>query len=73
MARKYGQWVGNPKGRAEDKTRCIEEVFSGLSPGGYQCQRKRGYGPRKQYCKQHANMIEKARSELRMMTKWQMR
>ena len=53
--RRYGQWVGNPKGRRQDPTKCIEEVWP--SNGGwipYQCTRKRGHGPDGLYCKQHA-------------------
>ena len=50
--RRYGQWAGNPKGAAEDKTRCIESVWSDYVGG--QCSRKRGYGKDGLYCKQHA-------------------
>jgi hypothetical protein len=52
---RYGVWNGCPQGRAEDLTRCIEEVWP--SDGTwipYQCCRKRGHGPDKLYCKQHA-------------------
>ena len=55
---RYGQWAGNPRGHAEDKTRCVEEVWG--EGGGYipsQCRRKRGYGPNSEYCKQHADML----------------
>ncbi len=55
--RRYGQWAGNPKGVTEDKECCIEEVWPSGRIGGfvpYQCSRKRGYGPEKLYCKQHA-------------------
>lgn len=60
MDKRYGQWAGDPKGKPEDKTRCIAEVFSGF--GGFiahQCQRKRGYGTKGLYCKQHAKQALK--------------
>ncbi len=53
--RRYGQWAGDPQGRAEDKTRCVEEVHQGWH--FYQCQRKRGHGPLGEYCKQHASKL----------------
>lgn len=56
--RVYGRWGGNPKGVAEDETRCAEKVWSRFQPGGYQCLRKRGYGPKGEYCKQHAKKFE---------------
>ena len=56
MGRRYNQWAGNPRGWPEDKTRCIEEVWSGYL--SYQCSRKRGYGPDGLYCKQHAKRHE---------------
>lgn len=53
--RRYGQWAGNPRGAAEDKARCVEEVAErGRWINYYQCLRKRGYGPNGEYCKQHA-------------------
>ena len=58
--RRYGQWAGDPRGVAEDTTKCIAEVRGG--PGGYiryQCYRKRGHGLDGLYCKQHAKMHEK--------------
>lgn len=57
--RRYGQWAGDPKGVAEDETRCIQEVWppDGWIP--YQCSRKRGYGPNNLYCKQHAKKAER--------------
>ena len=51
----YGRWAGNEKGTLENKSRCIEEVynkFNGMVSS--QCSRKRGYGPKGKYCKQHA-------------------
>jgi len=54
--RRYGLWGGCPKGRPEDPTCCIEEVWPsrayGLIPR--QCSRKRGHGPDGLYCGQHA-------------------
>lgn len=43
---------GHFQKRAEDKTRCIEEVWDRFT--SYQCSRKRGYGKNGLYCKQHA-------------------
>ena len=45
VERRYGQWSGSPKGRPEDKTRCIKEVWpTGRSWIPYQCTRRRGHG-----------------------------
>jgi len=49
----YGAWAGNPKGRIEDETCCIKDIWGGYSAGSYQCSRKRGHGPDGLYCKQH--------------------
>jgi len=54
--RRYNQWSGNPNGWPEDKSRCVEEVWSNFL--SYQCQRKRGFGPNGEYCKQHAKKHE---------------
>ena len=54
--RRYGCWAGNPEGVAEDKARCIEQVYNG-DYGGIrfrQCFRTRGHGKDGLYCKQHA-------------------
>jgi hypothetical protein len=56
---RYGTWAGNERGKAEDKTKCVEIVF-GDSWIPYQCTRKRGYGPDGEYCKQHAKKISNA-------------
>lgn len=60
----YNQWAGNSAGRKPDYERCCEEV----SPSGVssltmfrQCNRKRGFGPDKAYCKQHDPEARKAR------------
>jgi len=58
MAKVYDQSVLRPKGIPEDPTRCIAEVFDETGWHRYQCQRKRGYGPNGEYCKQHAKIIE---------------
>ena len=55
MSKRYGQWAGNLKGHAEDKTRCIEEVWDGFF--GHQCNRRRWCGPDGKYCKQHAKRL----------------
>jgi hypothetical protein len=55
--RRYGVWAGRPEGNAdEDETHCIEEVHDKFV--GYQCSRRRGYGPNGLYCKQHARWYE---------------
>ena len=60
--RRYGQWSGNERGRAEDPTRCIEEVPDMSIANGIvfkQCSRKRGFGGPSLHgqmglwCKQH--------------------
>lgn len=52
--RVYGAWAGNPRGHAEDKARCIANVYpAGRSIIPHQCYRKRGCGPDGLYCKQH--------------------
>lgn len=56
--RYYDQWAGNEKGVAEDKMRCVAEVTDFTGWHFFQCQRKRGYGPNGEYCKQHAKKIE---------------
>jgi hypothetical protein len=55
----YGAWAGNPKGQAEAKDRCVYEVctYIGNWPHFHQCNRKRGHGPNKEYCKQHAQKV----------------
>ena len=51
----YGQWSGNPQGRKEDTSRCRYEVFPTTGfPIPHQCNRKRGYGYKGWFCKQHA-------------------
>lgn len=56
----YGAWAGNLKGRPEDITHCVKEVWPSTGVGwiSYQCQRKRGHGPDGLYCKQHAEMLK---------------
>ena len=54
----YGNWVGNPDGQLEDEKYCIKEVWGNDRwSHGYQCGRKRGYGPDGKYCKQHAKVF----------------
>lgn len=51
----YGVWNGNPKGKKEDITKCIEEIWS----DGWisrQCSRERGHGIEGVYCKQHSKI-----------------
>lgn len=47
----YGAWAGNERGAPPDYARCCQNVWSGYH--GSQCERKRGHGPDKAYCKQH--------------------
>ena len=56
MNRRYGCWAGDPKGSAEDITRCIEEVSDSTGWHYHQCCRKRGHGPNGDYCKQHGKI-----------------
>ena len=57
--RTYGQNSSKPNGRPEDKTKCIQGVWGGpMGMFHYQCSRNRGHGPKKEYCKQHANMLK---------------
>jgi len=56
--RRYDVSSVNPKGIPEDKTRCVAEVTDWSGWHQYQCQRKRGYGPNGEYCKQHAKIIK---------------
>lgn len=53
--RRYGKCAENLTGTAEDPDLCISEVWPQKPWGwhGYQCRRKRGYGPNGLYCKQH--------------------
>ena len=54
MTRRYGQWAGNEKGHAEDIERCVVSVWPRNGFIDAQCSRKRGYGLKGKYCKQHA-------------------
>ena len=58
-AYRYGQWAGEPNGRAWREEQCAYEVFpvSG-SWIPHQCQRRPGHGPAYLYCAQHAKKME---------------
>lgn len=58
--RRYGCWAGDPTGKVEDISRCIEGVYPSWTraPISGQCTRKRGYGPDGEFCKQHAKKVE---------------
>jgi len=58
LERRYDKGIVNPNGIPEDKTRCIAEVPDFTGWHVFQCQRKRGYGPNGEYCKQHARKLE---------------
>lgn len=58
VVRRYNKWAGNPKGNPENLERCIVDVTDGgRSMLSHQCYRKKGFGPNKDYCKQHAKMV----------------
>lgn len=61
--RAYGEWAGNPKGNVPVFTRCCANLHDRYHPGGYQCTRKRGYGPDGAYCKLHDPDAVKVRRE----------
>lgn len=69
--RRYGEWAGNPKGYAEDVTRCIVEVGRPLGRTTMfgQCDRKRGHGPDGLYCKQHDPAVV-AKREAEKRERW---
>jgi hypothetical protein len=58
--KRYGCWAGDPEGRAEDTTLCIEEVTprDRHSISG-QCLYRRGHGPSGLYCRTHAKLHAK--------------
>ena len=58
--RRYGQWAGNPTGDAENKTQCVEQVYSKDTMLHHQCALKRGHGPGGLYCKMHGRKAEVA-------------
>jgi len=54
---RYGQWAGNPNGKKEDVSCCRYEVWPNTrGPIPHQCNRKRGYGYKGWFCKQHAKI-----------------
>ena len=53
---RYNSWAGNPNGTKYDPFRCAYEVPSNFL--FYQCSRRKGYGPNKLYCKQHAKNVD---------------
>jgi len=57
--RRYGTWVGNRKGNAEDKTRCIVSVIPNSGwPISHQCNNKRKHG---EYCTLHYKQLQAGR------------
>ena len=53
--KRYGEWVGNPRGDAPNYARCATEVFSNSTMAlPMQCHRPNGHGPDGAYCKVHA-------------------
>ncbi len=53
---RYGEWSGHPKGVAADPERCAYEIWTDWRSS--QCLRKRGHGPEKAFCKQHAKQFD---------------
>jgi len=54
-------WSGCPKGQKQDPARCIVTVGGDSLWGAanaHQCGRKRGHGPNRDYCRQHAAKLE---------------
>ena len=56
--RRYSQWAGEPKGRAEKLDKCVEQITPRGSYIPHQCHRYRGHGPNGEYCGQHAKHYE---------------
>ena len=56
--RRYGQWAGNPQGVPEDVEFCAFEVKGDRWGISRQCQRRRGHGPNKDYCKGHGKKVD---------------
>lgn len=64
--RTYGRGWTNSAGIPEDKTLCVESVPDGTNfPTFYQCKKKRGYGPEKEYCQVHDPAAVEARQKAR--------
>ena len=61
--RRYGCWGGNPKGSAENITKCISEVHDSGAWLRRQCSRKRGFGPDGEYCKVHSKRFDPPEDE----------
>lgn len=59
---KYGIWAGNPRGQPANYEHCCANLRDKYQPGGYQCTRKRGFGPDEAYCKQHDPEAVKSRA-----------
>ncbi len=66
-ARTYGRGcsgLGRPI--PEDKTLCVSSVPDGMNfPTFYQCKKKRGHGPKGEYCKVHDPDAVEARGKAR--------
>ena len=62
--RLYNKSLLNPEGTPEDETRCIKEVSDENGWHSFQCSRKRGYGRKGLYCKQHANMLKRRQDSI---------
>ena len=52
--KRYGTWAGNPTGNPAMPDKCCENVWpAGRFMFPHQCNRARGHGPERAYCKQH--------------------
>jgi hypothetical protein len=63
---KYGDWAGNPQGRAPNFSLCCAEVYEEISRRFFQCSRNRGYGPDGEYCTTHNPQNVAARKKARL-------
>lgn len=62
----FGMGWANMDGLPEDTTLCVESVPDGMNfPTFYQCKKKRGHGPKKEYCKVHDPAAVAARQKAR--------
>lgn len=56
----YGKWSGRPEGNKPNYDNCCAEIPR--AKGAYimkQCERRKGYGPNGNYCKQHGTAADK--------------
>ena len=61
LRQKLGKTYGTNS--PENPSRCVVEVWANFV--SYQCQRKRGYGPGKRFCKQHNPITIEAKEKIK--------